>query len=468
MSKQTHQPANTPYVAYIMKGYPRISETFILNEIYRLEQMGVKLHIFSAKRSQETRQHAVVSRIQANVTYLPLTTSISDVSFSRWMWINLPHYWRAHWALLRQRPLAYVRTLAEAIYRTVKYRRRRFGRFKKVIIKEFLQAGYIARQVIADGRIRHLHGHFCHGSTTITMFTSLLSGIPYSFTAHAKDIYLRRLNPGDLLQVKIRQAQFVATCTDYNRQHLERLCPDGAPVYTVYHGLDTEMFVPQKRPSASPPIILAVGRFVRKKGFPYLIEACHLLRQAGISFACHIVGEEGEDSPIVQQRIQELGLADVVHIHRAVTQQELREIYGRCTLFVLPCRVVENGDRDGIPNVLAEAMAVGIPVISTTVSGIPELVDDGQNGLLVPPEDAQALANSIRYLLTHPEQAAKLGENARQKICQMFDVRQTTVRLKSLFDLCLTWEMEQRKTAVSTTAIWAQLRQHLPTIPTSQ
>jgi glycosyltransferase involved in cell wall biosynthesis len=427
-----------PEIGYILKEYPRNSETFILNEIHLLEQMGLTIHVLSVKRPTSSKRHRVVELINAAVTYLPEVTSVTDSPFSTWLRVNLPHFWPSHRELFRLRPKAYLQTLLHALHLSFKNRSSLWPSVKKAFYKDFLRAGYIALAVLQNGRIRHLHGHFCHGSTTMTMFASQLTGIPYSFTAHAKDIYLAKLNPGDLLPTKMARAEFVVTCTDANRVYLEALNESDVPIHTIYHGLDTSLFAPVGAAGEQEmPTILAVGRFVAKKGFPYLVRACHLLRQRGIAFQCVIVGEEEEDTPVVQELIAKLQLEEVITVHRAVTQERLRQIYADCTVMALPCQITADGDRDGIPNVLVEAMAMGIPVVSTTVSGIPELIDHGVNGLLVPQKDAEALADALEELLGDATLRRLLGQAARQKVTRRFDSRQTTVALKRLFEQML-------------------------------
>ncbi|MEZ4732243.1 MAG: glycosyltransferase [Caldilineaceae bacterium] len=424
-----------PVVAYILKGYPRLSETFIINEIYLLEQMGLSLRIFSLKPPEEKKRHAIVEQICAAVTVLPATASITKTPFARWLARHLPSFAPAHWRLLRRRPRIYLRVLLYALLGLSLQVSLQTGiRFKKSFIKEFLQAGLIADQVLATSAIGHLHGHFCHGATTVTMLVSYLTGLPYSFTAHAKDIYLPELNPNGLLQTKLATAAFVATCTDANRCYLTQLSPSGAPVHTIYHGLDTTRFTPPLTPVApTTPVILAVGRFVEKKGFPYLVEACRLLRDRGHHFCCRIVGQRDEQSALVQQLIDAGDLHEIIHLQGGVTQEELRQIYQEATIFTLPCLVVDNGDRDGIPNVLAEAMATALPVVSTNISGIPEIVQDGVNGLLAPPKDAVALAAALERLLLDPALRRQLGQAARTTITEVFDAWQTTVALRNLF-----------------------------------
>jgi glycosyltransferase involved in cell wall biosynthesis len=433
-------------VGYIMKGYPRISETFILNEIHQLEKMGLRLHVFSVKGSDSREQHTIVKRIKAGATYTPEDTSVTDAPFGAWLAANLPRYAGSHLRLLRRRPKTYLQTFFYTLFGlSLSVSFGRWPYWKRAFLKDFLRAGYIALRVLQHGRIGHLHGHFCHGSTTMTMLVSHMTGIPFSFTAHAKDIYLPKLNPGDLLPVKIEKAEFVATCTSANRVYLEQFNHTGTPIHTIYHGLDTHLFTAVTGVTAVTPVeheqqtptILAVGRFVAKKGFAYLVRACRLLQDQGYDFHCHIVGEPDEQTEPIKKLVQELGLENRVSLQGAVTQTELKEIYAAATVFALPCHIVPNGDRDGIPNVLVEAMAMALPVVTTAISGIPELVDHQVNGLLTPPEDPVALAEALAQLLANPALRRQLGRAARQKVRQSFDSQQTTVALKLLFSTCL-------------------------------
>ncbi len=454
MSTQTKRE-----VAYILKGYPRLSETFIINEIYLLEQMGLTLRLFVLKPAEEKKSHAIVDKIRAVVTYLPETASITESHFGWWLVKHLPLFAAAHFHLLQQRPRAYLRTLLYAICGLgFQISLQNGGRFKKSFIKEFLQAGTIADQVLAADTIDHLHGHFCHGATTVTMLAGYLAGLPFSFTAHAKDIYLPELNPNGLLHTKLAAAAFVVTCTDANRQYLLQLCPNGAPIHTIYHGLDLARFAPPTVASATDvPVILAVGRFVEKKGFPYLVEACRLLKVRGHTFHCRIIGQRDEQSELVRRLIAEGQLTDTVQIQGGVTQEELRHIYAAATIFALPCLIVDSGDRDGIPNVLAEAMATALPVVSTNISGIPEIVADGVNGLLVPEKDTTALADALERLLLDPALRQRLGQAARTTMTELFDSWQTTVMLRDLF----LAQLEQRLAATKAASVQSQSRPSL-------
>ena len=426
-------PETLGEIAYVIKGFPRLSETFIANEIYLLESMGMKLRLYSVKHG-DAMVHDVVGRIRAPLAYLPEMTSLSEDSLFGWLTKNLPAYAATQRLVFARRPLAYVKTLGRALVMTWKYRGGTVTGLRTMFIKEFLQAGYIAAQVLGAPTVCHLHGHFCHGATTITWFASLLTGLPFSFTAHAKDIYQADLNPGDLLSRKMQAARFVVTCTGANYQHLVKHHPQCKVVHTVYHGLDTDYFAPQTDPTSPDlPTILSVGRFVEKKGFAYLVEACAKLKAIGVGFRCVIVGEKGDQSARIAAMVAELGLSDCVLLRGPMTQEELRKMYRQATLFALPCLITEDGDRDGIPNVLAEAMAMGLPAVSTPISGIPELVRDGIEGLLVPQKDSVALADAMAKLLKEPALRANLARAAREQICHCFDSRKTTQQLMELF-----------------------------------
>lgn len=429
---------NNVHIAYILKGYPRTSETFITNEIRLLEKMGVGLSIFSVKKLEGQQNHAMVKDIKAPVTYLPQADPLSEARFSRWVIDNVPKFSDSHARLFRKRPLAYLKVFLECLVMSVQYRNSVFDLPREVFFKEFLQAGFIANALIESGQIQHLHAHFCHGSTTIALFASTMSGIPFSFTAHAKDIYLKELNPGNLLQKKMQQAEFLVTCTGANEEHLKKLAPKGTKIHKIYHGLDTQLFANSvqempKRNGTEMPIVLSVGRLVEKKGFDYLINACSLLKERGRHFKCQIVGGGDGYAETLSNLIKALGLEDTISLLGAVTQEELREIYQQATLFALPCLVVDNGDRDGIPNVLVEAMAMHVPVISTDISGIPELIEDNINGLLVPEKNAVAMADAIERLLLSPELRQQLGNAGRTRVCKDFDSQVTTLDLKDLF-----------------------------------
>jgi glycosyltransferase involved in cell wall biosynthesis len=427
-------------IAYIAKGFPRLSETFISNEVLLLEKLGAKIKLFSIKRPDEQLVQNTVSRIKATMVYLPRVTSLSNTFLLVWLLQNMRPFINAHLHLAGGHPFVFFRTLAKALAMTIIYRNGAFTKPRKIYIKEFIQAVFIADQINQSGTIRHIHAHFCHGATTIAQFVSSLTGVPFSFTAHAKDIYQKNQNPGDLLIKKINAASFVATCTGANKQYLDTL-GDASKIKLIYHGLDINFFKPAKfdkqRSLETIQKILSVGRFVEKKGFHFLLEACAMLKNRRFKFHCRIIGEDGDCLPQLQESVERLGLKQYVSLEAPKAHEELMQIYQQSQLFALPCQIVGDGDRDGIPNVLVEAMASGLAVVSTEISGIPELIKHNHNGLLVREKSSRELADAIGLLLTDQTLVKRLSANARDTVLERFDSDLTTLQLKILFDNCI-------------------------------
>lgn len=432
-----HRNATPRTVAYVLKGYPRLSEMFIASEIYRLEQLGQKLKLFVLTPPDESMRHEVVDRIQTEPDYLPATTSLSTTRLLPWLRRNLPSFLPAIGRVLWRHPKGTARAARAALAQSLRARPGFWSIPKKQYVKEFLKAAALADRLARAPEVYHLHAHFSHGATTVTWLASLITGLPFSFTAHAKDIYCESLNPAGLLGRKMDAAEFVVTCTDANRKHLQRL--SSTSVHCVYHGLNAD-FTRMLRAQVSAPKrndhlrVLAVGRLVSKKGFDTLIEACAKLKRDGVSFETLIVGESGDHETELKRLIARHELEAKIRLAGPTTQAQLLCEYQRATVFCLPCRVLENGDRDGIPNVLIEAMSCGLPVVTTGVSGIPELIRDGVNGLLVPPDDPQAIAEALQHLFRNPLAAEALGSEARRTIKENFDGEQTTKELVSLFN----------------------------------
>jgi glycosyltransferase involved in cell wall biosynthesis len=265
------------------------------------------------------------------------------------------------------------------------------------------------------------------------MFASMLSGLPFSFTAHAKDIYTS--DPRQLRQ-KAALAKFVVTCTEYNRRHLMALC-DGEPgaIHRVYHGIDTRLFSQSRdriRKSERPYRILTVARLIAKKGLPTVYRALNVLKDKGIAFRHTLIGD-GEDREKILTVIKDLGLT--AHTRWLGTQphEVVLEHYKRAHLFVLGCEVAPNGDRDGIPNVLFESMAMGVPVVATRLSAIPELVETEKTGLLVAPGQPRQLAEAMLKMLTDEALRARVIPAARQRVMQDFDNKVLIKQLASIF-----------------------------------
>lgn len=424
-----------PGVGYVIKGFPRLSESFISSEVLRLERIGKRITVFALAPGDQMAA-PVLADLTSPLAYLPSAGSVSKNSFAGWLKIVLPAYGATHWRLFRARPRAWVTTFATALRFANQYRKAGASRTKRSYFKQFAQAGAIAEALPRAG-ITHLHGHFCHSATTVTWFAARLAGCSFSFTAHAKDIYQERHNPGDLLNRKIAAASFVTTCTKANHEHLNQKVGNPPRLHTVYHGLDTRFFVPITRGENHQVRLIAVGRHVDKKGFDLLIAAIARLRQRGLDVPCRIIGETGPVSDALAAQIAASGLGDLIRLDPPEPHARLRDSYGQADIFVLPCRIDDSGDRDGIPNVLAEAMATGLAVISTNVSGIPEIVQDGENGVLVAPNDIAALTDAIARLVSDSALRKTLGEAAVATVHKIFDADRTIINLDDLFNQAL-------------------------------
>ncbi len=386
----------------ILKGYPRISETFISNEIMLLERMGFIVHIFSMRHPREAFSHESVKRIRARVDYLPQ-------ELLRPLPILLYH----NLLLAARAPRRYGAALKTAARRFLRTR-------KSATLKHLFQAGYLVHKLLPGSRVARFHAHFAHSPTSVALFASRLSGLPFSFTAHAKDIYTQ--DPRQIAE-KIKLARFVVTCTEYNRRYLSALAPAvDTPIHRIYHGIDMTLFSGEGRirKPAEPYEILTVARLTTKKGLPTLYQAIRGLRDRGIRLRHTLIGD-GDDREAILSLIRVLNLTDVCRWAGTLPHETVLDHYRRCHLFALPCEVAPNGDRDGIPNVLIESMAMGAPVVSTHISAIPELVRDGETGLLVEPRNPAALADAMVRLLTDADLREKIIPAARAEATERFD-----------------------------------------------
>jgi glycosyltransferase involved in cell wall biosynthesis len=395
-------------IGYLLKRFPRLSETFILHEMLALERRGVDLHVYSLLDPEEPLVHADVARLQTKVEYLP--------AGARGAFRIL----YAHACVFLRAPGRYLRALANAL-----------ARGRRTALKHFVRAGWLADRLVR-ARVGHLHAHFAHGPTSVAHFAAMMTSLPFSFTAHAKDIYT---SPPELLAAKMRAARFVVTCTDYNARHLSGLAESEARrIHRIYHGIDLRKFRPDGADDAADAraaTLLAVGRLVPKKGLEFLVDAVGLLRAEGRKIKLRIVGS-GPERADLEKRISGAGLTGAVELLGARPHEELPRLYREATACVLPCIITDDGDRDGIPNVLVEAMRMGVPVISTAISGIPELVRDGETGLLVPPRDAAALARAIARVLDDAGLRRRLIANAAARVSTEFDVDRNAERLRTL------------------------------------
>ncbi|MGH8764228.1 MAG: glycosyltransferase family 4 protein, partial [Burkholderiales bacterium] len=380
-------------VAFVLKGYPRLSETFIAQEIAALERRGLDILIVSLRHPADGRVHPVHAEIRAQVLYLPEYLYQEPLRVFR--------------AWLRQRKSnnygktfnTWLRDLARD---PTPNRIRRFG-----------QALVLAAELPED--VRQLHAHFLHTPSSVTRYAAMLAGLAWTGSAHAKDIWTI---PEWEKREKLASCEWLVTCTSANHSHLSSLAPDGR-VELVYHGLDFSRFTVIEKATtnsgndpAQPLAILSVSRLVEKKGADILLEALALL-PAGLHWRLVHAGG-GPLRRKLERRARSLGIEDRIRWRGLLTQDELIAEYRAADLFVLASRVARDGDRDGLPNVLAEAQSQGLACLSTHVSGIPELIEDGRTGVLVPPESPQALARALEALIVDPARRRALGQAGRQ------------------------------------------------------
>ncbi|MBL0714446.1 MAG: glycosyltransferase [Desulfosarcina sp.] len=396
-------PAKSGTLGMILKGYPRISETFISNEILLLERRGFRIRIFSMRRPRENFTHASVRRIAARVDYLPET--IISRRLPALCWHNLLQAARS--------PGRYGAALKTAWRR---WRRTH----KSATIKHLLQAGYLCHKLLRGGDCVHLHAHFAHSPTSVAFFSHLLSGLPFSFTAHAKDIYTS--DPRQLAE-KAAAARFVATCTAYNRSYLQNIV-DGrrTPVCLAYHGIDLDLFRTEGRnPEAAPPYdILTVARLTPKKGLKTVYRALRRLKDRGVAFRHTLIGD-GEQKSEIEALRRSLGLESETVLLGTRPHEDVCRCFRAADLFVLGCELAANGDRDGIPNVILESMAMGVPVVATRFSAIPEAIQPEHDGLLVDSGRPGAMAAAMLRALEKTALRRKLIANGLVTVRCRFD-----------------------------------------------
>jgi glycosyltransferase involved in cell wall biosynthesis len=402
-------------VAFVLKGYPRLSESFIAQEIAELERRGLDILIVSLRQPTDARRHPVHDEIRAALLYLPEYLLLEPLRVLR------------AWLRVRRKP-TYIAArslwLRDLLRDPTPNRMRRFG-----------QALVLADELPKD--VRHLHAHFLHTPASVTRYAALLKGLAWTGSAHAKDIWT---TPEWEKREKLASCEWLVTCTAANHAHLSALAPPER-VELVYHGLDLSRFdlLNQKASEnrgdnpASPVTLLSVGRLVEKKGTDVLLEALAQL-PANLHWRfIHIGG--GPLKEKLEQRAVALGIAARIEWRGALAQADVLAAYRGAELFVLASRVARDGDRDGLPNVLVEAQSQGLACVATSVSGIPELIENGATGSLVEPESPAALAAALAALIADPARRRALGEAGRARVQERFGLQQNIGRLARRFGL---------------------------------
>ena len=386
-------------IFYILDTFPKLSETFILNEIVELVKRGYEIKIFSLLKPYEKIVNEDVENFELlKKTYYPRKRNIQKAIFHLRFYIYV-------WGFLRK-------FIQRENRRFVSYLGRR--KFLWLLLNLSALASLVERP-------DHIHSHFAAKASIYGLFLARVMGKPFSFTPHAYEIF-RNPNLG-ILKKTLKGANCVITPSMYNKKYLEGITGiENSDIQVVRATIEPEKFKPSIKERNGSVQLLGVGRLVEKKGFEYLIKCVAIVRKKFNHVSLNIAGE-GPMKESLQTLIKQEGLLSCVHLLGGVTNEECKMLLQDCTIAVLPCIVATDGDRDVCPLTLQEAMAMEIPVVSTHVGSVPELIDDGCNGILVAEKNEEALANAIIKLIENPELRRKMGHKGREKILKEFNIK---------------------------------------------
>jgi colanic acid/amylovoran biosynthesis glycosyltransferase len=391
-------------IAYVLKRFPRISETFVAAELIELERQGEALTVFAISRPEEPLTHGFLRELSAPVIYVP----------------------RRPW----REPLRVARALAIVVSGDargwLRAARLSLRPPRRLGWRRLLQAT-VLRHEMSRAEIVHAHAHFATAAARLAHLAQIMGGPTYSVTAHAKDIYHREVRV-ERLREKLGGASFVATVSEANKRHLESVINGRARCLVVPNSVDLRRFGRPGPRRQQPGLVVSVARLVEKKGFPDLIDACAVLGPRAVELQ---LAGDGPQRGELEARAARAAVAAV--FHGALSQERVVDLLRRATVFCLPCVVCGNGDRDGLPTSVLEAMALGVPVVTTSVNGLQDAVEHERTGLIVPERDPAALASAIARLLDHPELARSLALEARRRVESRFSLEQNVSRLRSLF-----------------------------------
>jgi colanic acid/amylovoran biosynthesis glycosyltransferase len=403
-------------VAYIMSRFPKLTETFILYEMLAMEKGGVRIEVYPLLKEKTDVMHPEARRFVEKAHYQPF--------------ISL-EILRANLYFLRKKPGTYLGTLWTLLNRN-------WGsfRFFSGVLGIFPKSVLFAYQMMMEN-VSHVHAHFASHPAAAGFIIHRLTGIPYSFTAHGSDLHRDR----HMLCEKVAESAFVAAISEYNQKLILDECQGKYrdKVKVIHCGVDTQVFHARREKTPfergeKPFMILCVGTLHEVKGQTFLLEACKKLHENGIDFTCHFVGD-GPDMPALSQLASQAGLSDKVRFHGRQKQERIAELLQEADVLVAPSVPTKDGRREGIPVVLMEAMSSGVPVLTSNISGIPELVVDGQTGLLAPPGDVAAIANAITRYIQDPGLRKRLGLSGREKVVSEFDLYGNAARLAKQISL---------------------------------
>jgi len=410
MSGREREKVSAVKIAYIMSRFPKLTETFILYEMLALEKLGIQVEIYPLLRERQPAIHPEAQRLVERAHFLPF--------------LSLPIL-RAQWHFLRRRPVDYFKLWWEVVSGN-------WGSAKFFLgaLAIFPKAVCFADEMLGQG-ITHVHAHFATHPAVAALIVHRLTGILFSFTAHGSDLHVDRR----MLKQKVEAAAFARTISAYNKEVMVKECGEGLreKIHVIHCGVEPTVFsAAREREGTGPFQIVCVASFEEVKGHKYVIEACRLLRERGVDFDCHLVGD-GPMRRAIRAQIAEAGLQSQVHVHGERSRPAVVKMLAEADVAALASVPTRRGKREGIPVVLMEAMASGLPVVATAITGIPELVDSGISGLLVPPGDPTALADALQALGRDPELREKMGRAGREKVVREFNLQVSVQQLLNLF-----------------------------------
>jgi len=402
-----HSPVMT--IAYMMSRFPKISETFILFEILEMEKLGFRVELYPLLREQQPVAHPEALRLTERAHFLPF---FSGKIFAANAHMFLKNPWR------------YAAAFLEVLRCTWKNKNFFFG-----ALSYWPKSVAFARRMQEQG-VRHIHAHFCNHPAMSAFAIHRLTGIPFSFTAHGSDLHKNRT----MLDQKIKASAFAVTVSQFNLNVMFSACgaAERGKIHLIHCGIDPEVFSPPgKKKTAGPLRMVCVASYEEVKGHKYLVAACGKLREHGLDFVCDLIGD-GQLRHQVRQQIQDAGLQDKILVHGSKPRLEVVRLMTAAEVKVLASVPTAEGKREGVPVVLMEAMACGLPVISSRLSGIPELVEDGRTGILTEPGDVEALFEALQKLHEDPALRLNMGRAGREKVLRDFNLRASTAQLAEL------------------------------------
>ncbi len=409
-------PPRVRRVAYIMSRFPKITETFVLFEMREMERLGLDVDVYPLQRERTAVSHPEASPYVERAKFAPWLTCA--------MLAACAHF-------LLRRPRVFLQTVWTLV-------RANFGsaRYLAGALLFLPKAVWFARAMQRSG-VQHVHAHFASHPAAVAYVIHRLTGIPYSFTAHGSDLHRDR----HMLREKVAEAAAVIAISRYNRRLIIEECGPrcAEKVHVVHCGVDLSEWRPKAPPHlrslpvAAPLRVMCVGTLHAVKGQRYLIEACRQLRDAGVGVACRFIGD-GPDEPMLKALSARHGLENCVQFLGRKTASEVRQLLAGADALVAPSVPTRDGRREGIPVVLMEALAAGVPVVASDLSGIPELVIDGETGLLTPPGDAAAIAQALQRLAVDPSLREELAALGRAKVEREFNLAANAAALAHIFD----------------------------------